>query len=430
MSIIRSFTSSRGWGRWPLVALCVCALALAACAGKTGTSSDTAGKIDETVLGPAKAASGTPITIGVLGAAGGPYSIPSLGEEATATASYINEHLGGIAGHPVKVDVCNDLADGPSATACANRFVDEHVTAVVSLLGFNFDQFTTILAQSGIPYIGAAGPVNVPEASTPGLYFLQGGPPPGYAAVALYAQRNGWKKMTLVSFDTPVVTQLLDSMARPIYRKAGIELSFSPIPIGSPDVAPQIQAALAARPDAILVQTDPTSCLAVLRALDTVGSKLPVIGFPNCGATSVVNAMRSRMNLVDLQGADVTSDSAEAKLYRAIMNHYSPKTDTGGLASNGYLGIMGLARLVNASGLTGDIDAQKVKQAITTAPPVQRPGGLDKETMSCTRSVFTIPQVKSVICDSRYYLSTITNGVRGPVQSIDAAEFVQSAFAA
>ncbi|MFD2416496.1 ABC transporter substrate-binding protein [Amycolatopsis pigmentata] len=429
MSIIRSFRRSRGSGRWPLVALVVCVLALAACAAKPD-SGGAAANSGETVLGPAKAATGTPVTIGVLGVAGGPYSIPSLGEQATATASYVNEHLGGIAGHPVKVDVCNDLADGPSATACANRFVDEHVTAVVSLLGFNFDQFTTILAQAGIPYIGAAGPVNVPETSTPGLYFFQGGPAPGYAAVALYAQRKGWKKLTLVSFETPVVTQLLDSMARPIYRQAGIDLSFSPVPIGSPDVAPQIQAALATHPDAILVQTDPTSCLTVLRALDTVGSRLPVIGFPNCGATSVVDAMRSRMNLTDIQGAAATSDSAEAKLYHAIMSHYSSKTDTGGLASNGYIGIMGLARLVNASGLTGEIDARKVGQAIATAPPVQRPGGLDTETMSCGHSVYTIPQVKSVICDSRYYVSEITKGVRGPVQSIDSAQFVQTAFGA
>jgi len=52
-------------------------------------------------------------------------SIPEIGDAAEATAKYANDYLGGVGGHPIQIVRCADKADGASATACANQFVQD-----------------------------------------------------------------------------------------------------------------------------------------------------------------------------------------------------------------------------------------------------------------------------------------------------------------
>src|ERR1700722_1795205 len=90
-------------------------LALAACSSQSGssgtsTTSPTAGKADLALLTPAsgkKTATGTPVKVGLINDEGGTAeSWPEIRIGAQAAISYANAYLGGIAGRPVSLDIC------------------------------------------------------------------------------------------------------------------------------------------------------------------------------------------------------------------------------------------------------------------------------------------------------------------------------------
>src|SRR3954470_21103374 len=122
---------------WIGAAILACALATTACSSSASDDADTSsGRIASTgntnTLGVNKPASGTPVKIGFVNLEGGAaLSLPDIRKAAEAVAKYANAHLGGIGGHPVQLDVCNDVADGASLLACGNRFVQDKVVAVV-----------------------------------------------------------------------------------------------------------------------------------------------------------------------------------------------------------------------------------------------------------------------------------------------------------
>src|SRR5215218_9900739 len=118
-----------------IAVLGVVAVLAAACSddGGSGSSGGTGGSADTSVLGEENAATGTPIKIGLYNVEGGSaVSLPQVGDAAEAAVEYANAYLGGIGGHEIEVVRCGDKADGASAAACGNQFVQEGVVAVVA----------------------------------------------------------------------------------------------------------------------------------------------------------------------------------------------------------------------------------------------------------------------------------------------------------
>ena len=50
---------------------------------------------------------------------------------AQAAAHYVNDYLGGVGGHPIVLDVCDDQETPNGATDCANQFLADKVPAVL-----------------------------------------------------------------------------------------------------------------------------------------------------------------------------------------------------------------------------------------------------------------------------------------------------------
>jgi branched-chain amino acid transport system substrate-binding protein len=113
----------------------VVALALGACSSSTKTAG-TSGGANTTAGGGTKAAApaGSPINVGVIASLTGPQAGSSnqASTVAPAWASYVNEQLGGINGHPVKVFVEDDGNDPAKAQAAERTLVDtNNVVAIV-----------------------------------------------------------------------------------------------------------------------------------------------------------------------------------------------------------------------------------------------------------------------------------------------------------
>ena len=70
------------------------------------------------------AATGTPITIGMINQENTPVgSFPELSQAVQAAVEFVNNELGGIDGHPIRLEVCNTKFSAEGSTACAQQFI-------------------------------------------------------------------------------------------------------------------------------------------------------------------------------------------------------------------------------------------------------------------------------------------------------------------
>ncbi|MCU1454193.1 MAG: Branched-chain amino acid transport system substrate-binding protein [Acidimicrobiales bacterium] len=400
---------------------------LGACSSKSSTTAAPGGngagganvgkKVDNaaTVLGAAKKATGTPVKVGVFNVEGGStVSLPGIGDAAVAAAQFANEHLGGLGGHPIEIDRCADKGDGASATACGNQFVQDKVVAVVSGQPSQADQLVPTVAGAKIPYFGSS-PVASTEVLTKGLYFVSPGFLGSLAAWADYAKTKGYKKFGIVVVDNPQATAALGALGGPLFKKAGVTLAVTTVPQGTADASTQVQAALAKTPDVIGMVGDSTVCQAVLSALKASSSTIPKIGISPCLNESVLTAVGTPAleGMVIFENGDAISDQPEAKLYRAVMQTYAPKSDAGGLSNAGYLSMLSFVRAANAGGLTGDVTASSVGTALAAAKSVPMPLG-DGQTFSCDVSAMAGTVIASTICNSKLFLTTVKSGKESP----------------
>ena len=141
-----------------------------ACSAASSTPSQgtTSARANPSVPAP----SGTPITIGVMVATTGPQaSSNSQGATvAPAWASYVNQQLGGIQGHPVQVVVRDEGSDPAKAQAAGVSFAnDKNVVGLVVAEDSVLSTYATDAVKSGLPVV--SGTANTaPWYSTPGLF--------------------------------------------------------------------------------------------------------------------------------------------------------------------------------------------------------------------------------------------------------------------
>lgn len=107
--------------------------------------------------------------------------MPGMPAMAQAYARWINAD-GGIGGRELRVITCNDHDDTVSAAACAQRAVQEDVTAVVGSYSRHSRAFLSPLEAAGIPYLGGFG-VTEDEFTSPLSYPVNGGRPALFAGL-------------------------------------------------------------------------------------------------------------------------------------------------------------------------------------------------------------------------------------------------------
>jgi branched-chain amino acid transport system substrate-binding protein len=385
--------------------------------------SDPRAKTAETIAGTATPATGTPVKLGFFNAEGGStVSLPEARESAEATVKYANDYLGGIKGHKIELDICNDKSDAATATACANQFVEDGVVAVVGGQPASSDQLIPTIKSAGIPYFGFGANGTQESIGGEGLYFAS----PGFVGIlsawAQHAKEKGYKKFAVFLVDNPQATGGVMVVGRPLFEKNSIELQINAIPQGTPDATSQVQAGLANDPDAIAVVGDGTICQAVLSGLEAAGSDKPRLIIAPCLAAQVRDAVPEALEgstIFDV--GDRTSDDPEATLYRAVMGRYAPDTDPSGNANVGYLSMLSFVRSVNAGATSDALDKASVMAALKAAKGVPRPLG-QGQTLSCDQNALAGSLVTSTICNATVFSSTVKDGEEGnDIKQIDTS---------
>ncbi|WP_017936734.1 ABC transporter substrate-binding protein [Nocardioides sp. Iso805N] len=300
---------------------------------------------------PGKKATGSAVTIGLISDEGGTnIDAPEGRVAAEAAVKYANADLGGLGGHVIKLDICKQAEDAPSATACANQMVQDGVAAVVITNTGQGPVMASILGKAGIAYTSYSG-ATPQELTNPTSFFWTGGVPATIAGFARKAAEQGAKNFTLFITDTGSVVAGVSAIAKPTFAAAKIDLTITPIPAGTPDATPQVTAGVKDKPTAVGLVGDTTMCTAAMKALSTLGTDTTPYLIQPCFSDAFNKSAGSALaKSVLFTSSDQTTQSDSAKTYRAVMAKYAPAGAQLSLqAPSGYQSML---TFINAAGST------------------------------------------------------------------------------
>lgn len=260
-------------GRSKAVALTSVALAvfsLSAC--KSGGGGGSAGGSSS------GAAAGKPIRLMVDapitgGPATGGVAFPGPANGTKAAAAALNKK-GGINGHPVVIDVCDNKTDPNGGAACGRTAKQNGDLAVVG----SFDivgapGLLKILQSEGIPYVGGL-PGSPQELSNTISFQFDGGVNLG--GIGTIAQMKDQGCTHAVDFSPGGPAASLDPILTMEYAKAGLKFDIIVATSGTADMNPFVSRALALNPDCVSAEGPGQDTAKIIGALRKSGSNVKI----------------------------------------------------------------------------------------------------------------------------------------------------------
>ncbi|MCK9926489.1 ABC transporter substrate-binding protein [Frankia sp. Mgl5] len=336
-------------------------------AGDTGTTAE--------ILGPVAQAKGDPVKIGIVSDGQGPAADLSYEfTTAEATVKYLNEHGSGIAGRPIELVQCEALADPAKATDCANRMIEENVTAVVVGSSGAGEQIWAPLHAAHVPVMSYTANGAGSLADGESTFALSDQFFPLVTMPIKVAKDEGAKKVTVIAIDLPVTTGLYQ-LTRPQFEKQGIALDVILVPPGTADMTPQMQSIVGGDPGIVQVVGSDAFCISAFNGLRAVGYDGPLAAIAHC----ITDATREAVPGDFLEGMTVTasaplgSDDPAIRRFEAVMKTYGKDIDTTEAGAAGmYLTVSALHSALE--GITGDLTPATVTAKIKAMPEKDLPG--------------------------------------------------------
>ena len=400
------------------------AIAASGCTSKkseTGASNSATTKPSAALLGTKNPAKGSAVKVGFIYAGS---SVLGDGKPELAAArgavKYVNEYFGGVGGRPIELVICADHTTPAGATDCANQMLAAKVQVVLSPGPANPDPIVKAFLPAKLPYVvDGAGSASL----LLGKYTFVSGNPLGFLATAVrLAKDTGGKKIALLQVDVPAADSL-ESLATPIYKKAGLGFAVTKVPLATPDVTPQVQAAISSGADTFFVIGDDSICLNALKALKTLGFKGAVQANKNCLKLASAKSLRGFKGFY-LAGAEATgAQDTEVQLYHAVVARYAPSIDKpdDGTASATFAVIAMFARAMKEFPQGAAFTSAKVYDTLVAMPPQPKPL-LAGQTFQCNRKKSAL---LVSVCSNATVLETIDgNGQVTKSLALDATPYL------
>ena len=310
---------------------------LAACSSGGGGGSSAAS-------GPSAAGAklnASPIKLGTIM---NPYDLPAAPAGAQAAIAAINA-AGGVKGHPLQLDVCNDQLNANAAAACARGFAnDSSVIATVGDVNAYGSETNPPLTSAKIAGIGTAtsgaGDYASPRVFTnnsSGLVFLA-------AAQFMFKDLHA-SQLGMVVVGSPTSEALPTLVNKAVLQPAGSKLAgVATLPPTATDLSSQA-ASLTSTNGQILAVTQAT-LEHYIAASRQQGYKGPFIMSETFADPKLLAKDLSGSNLDQVYGVTFfNKESPGYQHYLADMAKYQPSVDPGDLSAIGWLSVETFAKV-------------------------------------------------------------------------------------
>jgi branched-chain amino acid transport system substrate-binding protein len=368
------------------------ALIISACAATdTESNSSSSGAVDAEypealafVGGTKDAPSGEPVTIGWVNNEGGQPTVPEASVGMRAAVKVINEKLGGIQGHPVKVSECLIVSAEEEGTKCAQQFLNDDNVKMVVVGPLQFGGASFYATMDGKkPVVGAlaAGP---PDFSAKNTFF-------GNSQLALISgiahyteQYLNPKTVAIFGPDSAAATAFTKQLT-PLLEDAGIEVNAVAFPDTATDLLSTVVAGEAASSDAVVAAVFGSQCASMAKALEQAGAQdVPVVTLGLCYDKSVkeANGDYPEWDYAFPSEAELDPSSANVKEYLAALAQYAPEDAAqGAFAEMGFGGMIMAVKILNQAGPEASTD-----EVISTIKDLSGPQYLTGPDFKCGQS--------------------------------------------
>jgi ABC-type branched-subunit amino acid transport system substrate-binding protein len=255
----------------------------------------------------------SPVAIGaIVTTNNAALAVPAIPASIKAAVRSINAH-GGLDGHHVVFDYCNDQLNPTTAAQCANQMVADHVIATVGNFSLFEAAIVPILDKAGIPQI-ASEPLIQQQYTSPDSFLVDPGGY-GYADSSMIAARNaGVRKIAIVYVSGAGLDAVISSAvnkAKSLGMHVTAQIPVSPL---ASDLDPTVQAVASSGAQAAYVVLTTGGSVAFIKSYGTQAAKYKVFlaaAQLSTGAIKETSAASPNMYGVKMVGAVVPFSSAK-----------------------------------------------------------------------------------------------------------------------
>ena len=213
----------------------------------------------------------SPVLVGFDNLEGGAISLPEIRQGFESGMNYVNEELGGINGHPVRIESCNLDVTPESSVNCANEFVEKRVVVAVQGVDVAADAALPILKQADIAEIGFFAFSPAMNKAQGDAFFTLFSNEDNYASDLIAQQKLGAQSEAVVMADLPTSHSLETEVIKPAAEKLGMDVTAFYYPTQT-DWTTFAATVLASDPDAVsFPAAEDQVCLAAVPALKAAG---------------------------------------------------------------------------------------------------------------------------------------------------------------
>lgn len=340
------------------------------CAGDGLLDCARASTIADVVPESSVAADGEPLVLGMINQENTPAgSFPELSAAVQAAVAFVNEHLGGVDGRPIEVEVCNTEFSAEGSTACAQRFVDAGVPAVLGGIDV-FGNGIDTLADNGIPYVGGI-PVSTQSMTLDNSFQWSGGTWGATVAFADYAVRElDVERVAIVYGEFGPVSEAAE-YGGTVLERGGVSTRLIPYPIVATDLSSPLQAAAAHDPDAIFVLAADTGCKPAFDGLAALDLDVQAFYVGACAAPPIIESVDPEATegaIFNVEGPVASeADNADYDFYAAVIERYGDGLDpvgAGTVTFRSFMNLYTVLRELGGDGIAADAIAEAFRSKV------------------------------------------------------------------
>jgi branched-chain amino acid transport system substrate-binding protein len=224
-----------------------------------------------------------PLEIAYNNEQGSTPSFDEMSHAADASVQFINDHLGGVGGHPLMLSKCIVLTE-EDGQKCGAEFRNAKLklgNQGLTVLG-NAAFFKTV---GGTFPIIVSGQGSGADVTTPHVYEFDGGGALYLSNMVAIAKKLGTKTLAIISSANPAGKYAMQLLVIPVMKKLGLKYKIVYVADTgtTPDYVSAIQASGAATSDMLmLVPAKVTACISVFDALKQLSINKKVIATYTC----------------------------------------------------------------------------------------------------------------------------------------------------
>jgi len=233
----------------------------------------------------------SPIGIGWVNVEGGPGGSPEATLGAQAAVKYVNEKLGGIGGHPLKLQVCTVTSAEEEGQKCGQQLLNDSSVAAIGVgnLYVGDRSFTSVIAGQKPVLVGVATGPSLSTAKN--TYALFGDLPHIFGAWATYARDVLHAKTAAVIHTNTQGDKVASAAVITGLQSAGLTVKTVGFDAQATDLLGPVTAAGAQTADVIVPISIGAGCVGIAKALKQLGVRKPVVSTPICLTPDVAQGL-------------------------------------------------------------------------------------------------------------------------------------------